>query len=95
MGQAPSWRPDLFPARGWVRRRHVPLRKGSFMPTAEASDPPIGVRDLLRPSGPPILRRGPEPQRVPEEAGSPNSRGSGPPRKSQTPHGSQATVGTL
>ena len=28
--------------------------------------PPIGVRDLLRPSGPPILRGGLEPPRIPE-----------------------------
>ena len=32
------------------------LRKGSSELTAEASDPPIGVRDLLRPSGPPPYR---------------------------------------
>ena len=58
--------PDLFPARGWVRRRHVFLRKGSSELTAEASDPHIGVRDLLHPSGPPIPRGGPEPPCVPE-----------------------------
>ena len=47
------------------------LRKGSSEPTAEGSDPPIGVRGLPRPSGPPtriepIYRRGGlEPPRVP------------------------------
>ena len=30
---------DPFPAWGWVRRRHVSLRKGSSELTAEASDP--------------------------------------------------------
>ena len=58
--------PDPFPAWGWVRRRHVSLRKGSSMSTAEASDPPWGTGDLLRPSGPPALRGGPEPPRGPE-----------------------------
>ena len=41
------------------------LRKGSSELTAEAADP-LGVRDLLRPSEPPILRGGPESPRVPE-----------------------------
>ena len=46
--------PDPFPAWGWVRRRHVSLRKGSSELTAKASDPPIGVRDLLRSPDPPF-----------------------------------------
>ena len=45
--------PDPFPAWGWDRRRHVTPRKGSPELTAEASDPPIGVRDLLRNPDPP------------------------------------------
>ena len=57
--------PDPFPAWGWVRRRHVSLRKGNSELTAEAADPVV-VRDLLRPFGPPMLRGGPESPRVPE-----------------------------
>src|SRR6185503_7558602 len=44
--------PDPLPAWGRVRRRHVSLKKGSSVPTAEARTP-IGVRGLLRPSGRP------------------------------------------
>ena len=57
--------PGPFPAWGWVRRRHVSLRKGSSELTTEARTP-IGVRDLLRPSGLPSPCRGPEPPRVPK-----------------------------
>ena len=46
--------PDPLPAWGRVRRRHVSLRKGSSELTAEAADPPIGVRDLLRHPDPPF-----------------------------------------
>ena len=45
--------PDPFPAWGWDRRRHVTPRKGRPELTAEASDPPIGVRDLLSHPDPP------------------------------------------
>ena len=39
--------PDLLPALGRVRRRHVSPRKGSSEPATEDPGPLIGVRNLL------------------------------------------------
>ena len=41
-------------------------KEGKLRVDSRGLGPPIGVRDLLRPSGPPLPRGGPEPPRVPE-----------------------------
>ena len=41
-------------------------KEGKLRVDSRDLGPPIGVRDLLHPSGPPIPRGGPEPPRVPE-----------------------------
>ena len=45
--------PDPLSAWGRVRRRYVSQRKGSSEADSQGLRPPIGVRDLPRPSGPP------------------------------------------
>ena len=41
-------------------------KEGKLHVDSRGLGPPVGVRDLLRPSGPPALRGGPEPPRGPE-----------------------------
>ena len=68
MGQAfssPGQRPRTVPRLGMGPETPRVSKKGSSELTTEARTP-IGVRDLLRPSGLPSPCRGPEPPRVPK-----------------------------
>ena len=61
--------PRLVPRLGMGPETPRAPKEGKLHIDSRGLGPPAGVRDLLRPSGPPILRGGPKPPRVLETRG--------------------------